>query len=179
MNLLLCPACDRPVSPAAAACPQCGQPIAGVISPPPITVRAPVPDISIPVEARANARQSLWQQTPLPVVIFGVVAALMLLAALMPEPDRTAESAQRDQIAATLLKVTRDTGVDHVAWQGNTLQIVMARSPGDAQALADTACVLLRRDGIRGLARVAVLERSAYLNGRRESLGEATCALPR
>ena len=69
--------------------------------------------------------------------------------------------------------------MQYITWQGDALQIVMDRGPGDAQALADAACNALRNGGVRGSARAMVLESNAYLNGRREVMGEAPCNLGR
>jgi hypothetical protein len=159
-------------------CPQCGQPIAGVVTPPPVTVRAPVPDLSIPAAARADApariSHGLWVlflMTPV------VVIAFWWATQHGRSPTRVTFGVDRDTVAKSMLEAAREGGVEYMTWQGDTLQVVMPRLPGDAQALADTVCNALRGQGVRGPARVAILERNAYLNGRREYMGEARCSL--
>lgn len=176
MPLIPCPACGHSVSAAAPTCPQCGQPIAGVGTPPPAPARAPLSDLSIPASARPT---SGWSSG---LVIVVVSVGVGLAAAIVSMFDGTAERQQaearhRESVAKALLEASRSTGVEYVTWQGDTLQVVMPRLPGDAQALADTVCNTLRSGGIKGPARVAILERSAYLNGRREYMGEARCSL--
>jgi hypothetical protein len=179
MPLIPCPACGREVSAAATACPQCGQPVAGVVTPPPITVRAPLPDISIPQQARANARRSWWREIPVPVVVMVAFGLLVVVTNIVTAPQQAEEDAMRQRIGAQILAAGRSKGLADIAWDHSTMLMVIDRGRDDPQALADATCNALRRLGLRGSASVAVVERNAWLNGRREVMGKATCSLPR
>ena len=190
MPLMNCPACGREVSTAAPACPQCAQPIAGVVTPPP----SPAPhrvalaeQLKIAAPDRADADSTMrWLKG---LVVFALVAMIAAwIFDLRPDSERSAAGQLRSgtsdaQQRANALRAIQDalapTGVEYVDWQGTTLLIVGPRMLGDGQVMADAACNALRGQGVRGFARVAVLERNAFLNGRREYMGEATCSLPR
>ena len=170
MPLLPCPACGREVSAAAAACPQCGQPIVGAVMPPPLP-RVEFP--SVPRAQRADAQGAGWMTyTALALGACVVVALVMMGRSPAPARDPV-----RDAAADAIKRSS--PAFEFVTWQGNTLQVVMARPVGDATPMADAACNALRGQGVRGSARVMVLERNAYLNSRRDVLSEASCDLPR
>lgn len=180
MRLVPCPACGREVNTAAAACPQCGQPIVGAVTPPPLP-RVEFP--SVPRAQRADAQGAGWMTYTAVALGACVVVSLMALGLdtaprrAPSAPTRTAaeEAAVREAFIATVKGETN--AFEYITWQGATLQLVMRRQSGDMQALADATCVALRTRGARGYAAVMVLESNAYLNGRREKMGEATCDL--
>lgn len=185
MTLMSCPACGRGVSAAAVACPQCGQPIAGVVAPPPAPLHGgafEVDALKIDAAQRANAAASNSFRRAVIVACVLVLAVAWVVTprpgSQSPSPKRPSDAAARARALAVLQEASSGSGIEYITWQGTTLQIVMPRLPGDTQALADAACTALRAQGVRGYARVAVLERNAYLNARREYLGEATCSLP-
>ncbi|MFO0293775.1 MAG: hypothetical protein ACK51F_10585 [Rhodospirillales bacterium] len=187
MSLLPCPACGREVSRAATACPQCGQPIAGVVVPPPLPPRGTafaVDALKIDESQRATATASNAFRIAA-VSVFVFAAAVVWITRDRPTDPASAavppsaDDLRRASAAKTIADALRPTGVEYVNWQGNTLLVVTSRMAGDMQAVADAACVALRGQGVRGNASVAVLERNAFLNGRREYLGDARCSLPR
>lgn len=185
MPLVPCPACGREVSPAALACPQCGQPIASTppVQPPRGTA-FDVDALKIDASQRADARASGSYRMAV-VAVCVLAAGIIWLTRDRPGDAASAGAApsadaqRRAAAARTIGDALRPTGVEFVDWQGNTLLVVTARVAGDMQAVADAACVALRGQGVTGSASVAVLERNAFLNGRREYLGEARCSLPR
>lgn len=86
------------------------------------------------------------------------------------------QAPQRQRAADTIRNAT--PAIRWVSWRDDTFLVVIDRQNYRPQ-LPDALCNALRGQGVRGRARVEVREASAFLNERREVLGDAACSLPR
>lgn len=171
MALIACSECGREVSDKAAACPQCGAPIAAPVPPP-----APVEHEQRP------PRKPMGCGTLLAIV--AVVFILMYACSPKRDPGHGVAPSTRAPARAVVSAGVQQAaieqfkgmpGIRHAEWLDGDF-IIAARENGSSwQSVADAACVWIRRQGAPSGFAVVVLEASALQNKRWEQLARARC----